>query len=381
MDKQDISGLKIAIVCDWLTNQGGAEQVVWTLHEMFPEAPIFTSIYNKSKLPQFAKADVRTSFLQRWPFAKNHHQWFLNLMPIAFEEFDLSNYDIVLSSSHSCAKGVITKPETVHICYCHTPMRYAWDESHDYINKSSFPRFLKKWYIPRSMKKIRLWDRLAADRVEYFVANSRHIQKRIKKYYERDSTVIYPPVLTANFSISPTVEDYFLAVGRLIQYKRFDLIIEAFNKLGLPLQIVGDGPEYKKLKANAKPNITFVGFVPNEELSKIAAKSQALIFPQEEDFGIVPVESMASGRPVIAYHGGGATETVVDEYTGIFFEQQTPDHLMKAVKKFEKIKWHPEKIRQHAIQFDVSRFKREMKFFIESKYEEWQQILNHLSSV
>jgi glycosyltransferase involved in cell wall biosynthesis len=378
MGKIDLSTLKIAIVCDWLTNQGGAEHVVWTMHEMFPSAPIYTSIYNKEKLPQFKDADVRTSFLQKRPFAKTHHQWFLNAMPRAFEEFDLKEYDIVLSSAHSCAKGVITKPETVHMSYCHTPMRYAWDESHEYINKSPFPGFLKQWYIPHAIKKIRLWDRLAADRVEYFIANSKYIQKRIKKYYERDSTVIYPPVETGRFSISPEIGDYFLAVGRLIQYKRFDLIVETFNQLGLPLKIVGEGPEYKKLKSIAKSNIEFLGFVSEEELPKLYSQAQALIFPQREDFGIVPVESMASGRPVIAFQEGGAKETVIDGMTGIFFEEQTIESLSNAIQQFQHTTFVPEKIRQHALQFDTARFKREMMFFIQQKYQEWQNILDTL---
>lgn len=378
MPKPDISQLKIAIVCDWLTNQGGAEHVVHTMHTMFPEAPIFTSVYSKSRLPQFQDADIRTSFLQKIPFAQMKHQWLLNWMPIAFEEFDLSGYDIVLSSASSCAKGVITKPETVHICYCHTPMRYAWDDSHDYIRNYRFPGFLKRWYIPKAIEKIRIWDRLASDRVEYFLANSKYIQKRIKKYYERDSHVIYPPVDTARFQVSDKLEDYYLAGGRLIPYKRFDLIIDAFNQLGYPLKIFGLGPEYARLKKKAGSNIQLLGQISDEYLQVLYSRARAFIFPQVEDLGIAPLESMASGRPVIAYRAGGARETVVDKVTGIFFEEQSAQSLMEAVRQFEKTKFSPEKIRQHALQFDTSRFKRELKSFIEKKYAEWQDTLNSL---
>lgn len=374
----DISSKKIAIVCDWLTNQGGAEHVVYTLHEMFPEAPIYTAVYNKDKMPQFAKADMRTSFIQRLPFSKRKHQLFLNFMPIAFEEFDLSNYDIVISSCHSCAKGVITKPETVHICYCHTPMRYCWDESQQYIDAAPFPRFLKKWYIPRAIKKIRLWDRLAADRVEYYIANSHHVQKRIKKYYERDSSVIYPPVETGKFHVSQDVGDYFLALGRLIHYKRFDLIVQAFNQTGLPLKIIGEGPAYGSLKDMAKPNIEFLGFVSDEERGNLMASAQAFIFPQVEDFGITPVESMASGRPVIALGEGGAAETVMDGVTGVLFREQNLESLVDALERFKEYRFVPEKIRQHALQFDTGRFKREMGEFVGEKYEEWQKVLAEL---
>lgn len=366
---------KVAIVCDWLTNQGGAEHVVYTLHTMFPDAPIYTSIYTPEKMPQFLSAQIHTSFIQRFPFSKKKHQLFLNFMPLAFEEFDLNRFDIVISSCHSCAKGVITRPETVHICYCHTPMRYLWDESQAYIRTSPFPGIFKWWYIPHSIKKLRLWDRLAADRVDYYIANSRHVAQRIKKYYERESTVIYPPVETSLFSVSSNRQDYFLAVGRLIRYKRFDLIVETFNRLGLPLKIVGEGPSYKELKQMAGRNIEFLGYVSDDEKARLYAEAQAFIFPQIEDFGITPVESMASGLPVIALGQGGALETVVDKKTGILFEEQTVESLAGAVETFQKTKFSPLKIREHAAQFDTANFKNSMYEYIESSYHAWQQTM------
>jgi len=378
MKHTDLSTKRIAIVCDWLTNQGGAEHVVWELHQALPTAPIYTSVYNAEKLPQFGRIDVRTSFMQHLPFAKTRHQLYLLAYPYAFEQFDLDEYDIVISSSHSVAKGVITKPETVHICYCHCPMRYAWDGSQRYIAQSSFPWIVKKTFIPHAMRRMRIWDRLSADRVDYFLANSSHTARRIKKYYERKSDVVYPPVYTEKFHISKNVEDYFLAVGRLIPYKRFDLLVETFNDLGLPLLIVGTGPELSKLRSMAKNNIEFVGFVSDMELSDLYAECQALVFPQEEDFGIIPIEAMASGRPVIAYGRGGALETIVDGETGVLFHEQTKESLMTAIKKFHPKKFSARAIKNHAEQFNASRFREQMVKRVSECYEEWQRTLQKL---
>jgi glycosyltransferase involved in cell wall biosynthesis len=375
MSEIDLSKLKIAIVHDWITNHGGAENVLLVLHDLFPDAPVFTSVYNQRKMAHFKGIDIRTSFLQKFPLAKSKHRWFLNFMPMAFESFDLKNYDIVISSSHSCAKGVITKMETMHVCYCYTPMRYAWDESQEYIKNSNFPLLLKKWYIPKTMNKIRIWDRLAADRVDYFIAISDYIRKRIKKYYRQDSVVIYPPVDTSKFSISFEKKNYYLAVGRLIPYKRFDLIIETFNKNGLPLKIIGIGPEYNKLKQIAKPNINFPGYIPNNILPTIYNRAQALIFPQSEDFGIIPIEAMACGIPVIAYKAGAAKETVVDGITGIFFEEQSVQCLSNTIERFSKMMFDPQKIRENALRFDIEEFKKQILFFIKEKSAEWQKIV------
>lgn len=365
-----LQSAKVALVFDWMTNAGGAEKVNLCLHRMFPKAPIFTSIYNKESLKGFENADIRTSFIQKLPFAKQKHQWFLHLMPYAYESFDLSSYDIVISSSHSCAKGVVTKPETLHVCYCHSPMRYAWDDWQTYIKEYKTNNIVKR-FARRKMHKMRIWDRLAADRVDYFIANSKITQKRIEKYYRRPSTVIHPGVDTKKFSISKQTKGYFLAVGRLIPYKKFDMIIEAFNELGLQLKIVGTGIMKEKLQKMARPNIEFLGFVNETELSRLYSECEALIFPQVEDFGIIALEAMSSGRPVIAYKKGGSEEMVVDGKTGIFFEEQDSMHLKLAVEKFikDKEKFNSEEIKKYVEEFDEENFERKFSKYLQGKWE------------
>ncbi len=362
-----MDGLKIALVADWLTDPGGAEKVVHAFSRMFPDAPIFTSVYDKNRLPMFADCDVRTSFIQKFPGAKKHHQWYLKWMPVAFEQFDLSEFDIVLSSAHSCAKGVITKPETMHVSYCHTPMRYVWDDCHRYLRDYPWPSVVKR-VAPYLLHEIRLWDRLAADRVDYFISNSDYIGERISKYYKAKSETIYPIVETEDFYLSSERENFYLAVGRLIPYKRFDLIVEAFNHLGRPLKIVGRGPEMKRLKRMAKGNVEFLDFVSDEELRRLYSACRAFIFPQIEDFGIAPVEAMASGRPVIAYAEGGALETVKDGKSGIFFRTQSADALLKAVLRFEKKRFSGKKIVESVADFGRDRFEREIKGFLRRKW-------------
>jgi len=367
-----MSGTKIAIVADWLTDAGGAEKVVMAMHKIFPDAPIFTSIYNDKNLPEFNEADVRTSFLQKWPMAKRKHQWYLRWMPMAFEQFDLSDYDIVLSSSHSCAKGVITKPETMHVCYCHTPMRYVWDDCHRYIREYPWPKAVKT-IAPYVLHQIRLWDRLAAERVDYFISNSDYIGDRIRKYYKKDSKTIYPPVDTDGFYTSKDTSNFYLAVGRLIPYKRFDIIVEAFNHLGLPLKIAGNGPEVGRLKRMAKDNIEFLGYVKDEQLRELYAKCKAFVFPQIEDFGIAPVEAMASGRPVIAYGEGGALETIKDGISGIFFKTQTAEALIRAVQKFNERRFDGFKVKESVADFSQKRFEKELLSFIEKKWSDFRK--------
>lgn len=361
---------KIALVFDWMTNQGGAERVNLALHQMFPDAPIFTSIYNPKKLPAFQKAKIHTSFIQKLPFAKTKHQLYLKLMPYAYEQFDLSQFDIVISSSHACAKGIITKPETLHICYCHSPMRYAWDNWHSYISEYNMPGPLK-FFGKLAIHKLRTWDRLSAERVDHFIANSKTTQNRIHKYYRKTSSVIHPPVETSQFQIKDDPKDYFLAVGRLTPYKKFDLIIKAFNKAGLPLKIVGRGVAEQDLRQIAKPNIQFLGFVPEEELAHLYANARALVFPQVEDFGITPLEAMACGRPVIALKQGGALETVVQDQTGFFFKEQTENSLLHALNQFQKIEktFSPQKIRTHSEKFSTENFQQRLHKYIEDKWE------------
>lgn len=362
--------MNIAIVCDWLTNMGGAEKVILALHQMFPQAPIYTSVYNAERMEGFENARIYTSKLQKYPFAKKKHQIYLPWMPKVFEEFDLSAYDLVISSSHSCAKGIITKPKTLHICYCHTPMRYAWENSHKFIQEYHANK-LMKFMAPILMHKIRLWDRLSAERVDEFIANSKYVAKRIEKYYRKPARVIYPFVDAKKFQISASKKNYFLAFGRLTSYKKFDLIVEVFNALGLPLKIVGTGVAYDSLKRMSGPNIEFLGHVTDSELENLFAHAQALIFPQIEDFGIIPLEAMAAGCPVIAYAGGGALETVIDKKTGLFFKEQNAASLKGAVEKFQTLQFNSKEIREHALTFDRKVFQEKMLQFIEEKWEKW----------
>jgi len=361
---------KVALVFDWLTTAGGAEQVNRELLEIFPNAKIFTSLYNPQKVKGFENAEIETSFIQKIPFAKKKHQIFLPLMPYAYESFDLSEYDIVISSSHSCAKGVITKPETTHICYCHTPMRYAWDNWHEYINQYKINWFVKK-LSKKMMHKIRIWDKLSADRVDHFIANSSTTKKRITKYYRKDSKVIFPMLDTSKYKIAKKTKGYFLAVGRLIPYKRFDLIIEAFNELGIELKIAGTGIMNDELRAIANENIEFLGYVSDEDLLKAYSECEALIFPQLEDFGITPLEAMASGRPVIAYGKGGALDTIIDGTTGMYFKKQTKESLINKIKEFQKIKnkFNTIEIQKHAQKFDKKVFQKQILEFVKEKHK------------
>ncbi len=363
--------MRIALVHDYLTQLGGAERVLKVLMEIFPYAPVFTLLYDEERLSKdFPKKRIRTSFLQKLPFAKTQHRLFPVLMPYATEQFDLSAYDVVLSASHSFVKGVITRPETLHICYCYTPMRYTWDDSHRYIREFRFFGPLKP-IIPFALNYLRLWDRLAADRVDEFITISHFVARRIKKYYQRKAKVIYPPVETKYFLPKDKQKDYFLIVSRLLPYKRLDIAVEAFSKLGLLLKIIGTGPEEKKLKKIAKPNVEFLGRLPDEEVKKYYAECLAFIFPQEEDFGIAPLEANAAGRPVIAFRGGGALESIVPGKNGIFFNEQTPESLATAVKNFDPSSFDPKIIRQHALQFDTTIFKRKMKEYVESAWHKF----------
>ncbi len=350
--------MKIALIHDHLVQDGGAEKVLLALQEVFPNAPTFTLLYDPKRVSaEFAGKDIRTSFLQRLPFSLKKYQWLLPLMPAATESYDLTGFDVVISSSSAFAKGIITRPGAVHICYCHTPTRYLWSDTHSYVQELRAPRLLKLG-LPLLLHKLRIWDRLSADRVDRFVANSRTVADRIGKYYERGSDIIHPPVETGKFSISGAPGTYFLAGGRLVSYKRFDLIIQAFNRLGLPLKIFGGGPLEDRYRKMAGPNITFTGKVSDEEKAALYRGAIAFIHPQEEDFGITALESMASGRPVIAYRKGGALETVVEGVTGAFFDDQEWEDLAAAVIRFDAASYDPRALRAHAETFDVSAFKR-----------------------
>lgn len=362
--------MKIALVHDYLVQAGGAEKVLECFTELFPYAPIYTLVYDEEAMHEIFKGkNIKTSYLQKFPFAKKRHRLFPPLMSSAIEQFDFSAYDIVLSDSSSYAKGIITGPETLHICYMHTPMRYAWDDCQKYTEDFYFPSFVKK-FIPFAMNYIRVWDRVSASRPDKIIANTNFIKKRIKKYYNRDSdAVINPPVNTVKFYISKKTKDHFLSVGRMMAYKRYDILIKAFNKLKLPLKIIGRGPETKKLKKIAGPNIEFLGRVPDDELAKYYAECRAFIFPQEEDFGIVAMEAMASGRPVIAFRGGDIPEHLEEGKTGIFFDKQMPEAIIEAVSKFRDKDYDPEYIRAQALKFDREVFKAKIKEYIEVELE------------
>ena len=360
--------MKVALVHDYLNQYGGAERVLEAFCQIFPKAPIYTLFYDEKGTGfAFKNRRVKTSFLQKAPWIKSHHRSFLMIMPLAIEQFDFSGYDLVLSDSASYAKGVITSPETLHICYCHTPTRYAWDDSHKYIDEFGYSSPIKR-IIPFFMNYIRFWDEQAASRADKFIANSSFVAKRIKKYYHREAEVIHPPIRTDIFYLAQNPQKYFLMVGRLLTYKRFDLAIKAFNHLGWPLKIVGDGPDRARLKKMAGRNIEFIGLVPDNKLRDYYAYCQALIFPQEEDFGIVPVEAMASGRPVIAYQGGGVLEIVQPGITGLFFKKQTVKHIVNALKKFNSDNFNPEIIRARAMKFDQKQFKEKIKKYINNAY-------------
>jgi len=361
--------MRIALVHDYLVQYGGAERVLEAFTELFPYAPIYTLIYDKDAMKGiFEEKKIYTSFLQRLPFSRKRHRFYPPLMPLAIEEFDFSKYDIVLSDSSSYAKGILTRPETLHVCYMHTPMRYAWDDCQKYTQDFGFPRMIKK-LVPFFMSPIRLWDKASAERVDNFLANSQFVAKRIKKYYRKDSLVIHPPVNVHRFFISPTQKDYFLMVGRLIAYKRHDIAIEAFNRLGLPLKIIGRGPEMERLKKMAKSNIEFLGRVPEEDLPRYYAECRGFIFPQEEDFGIVAIEAMASGRPLIAYRGGDIVEHMEEGKMGEYFDEQTPEAIVGVMRKFDEKKYDPEYIRGKSLYFDKERFKATIKDYIEKAHE------------
>lgn len=367
---------KLALVHDDLMQAGGAEKVVAVLHRLYPDAPIFTSIYDsRNTLREFRDADIRTSYLQHWPTSTRAlHKLAVAAYPVAFEEFNFNEYDVVLSSSSRFAKGVITPPDTCHICYCHSPARFLW-RHHEYLGRSATTRFLSPLMI-NVLSRLRIWDIVSAQRVDYFVANSYNIARRIRKYYRREAAaVIYPPIETSLYRPAPDHEigAHFLIVSRLVGYKRIDLAIEACNRLSLPLKIVGGGPEEKALKRLAGPTVSFLGRLSNEQVSHEFARCRALIFPGEEDFGMTPLECMASGRPVVGYGHGGALETIVDGKTGVFFSEHTVDSLASALIDIQKMRVHPGALQTHASRFDVSVFREQMSEFVDQAAEDHRE--------
>ncbi|MFO7807641.1 MAG: glycosyltransferase [Candidatus Moraniibacteriota bacterium] len=366
--------MRIALVHDYLVQYGGAERVLECLSEIWPDAPIFTLVHDSEKVHhKFSDKNVKTSFLQNSSLAKNHHRLFPPVMMTAIEQFDFDKYDIVLSDSSSFAKNIITSPDTLHISYCHTPMRYAWDDCQFYIKEFSFPGFLKKT-APFFMNYIRTWDYFSTNGVDRFIANSYFVRRRIQKYYGREAEVVHPPVDVNNFYLyNGKKDDYLLVVGRMMKYKMMDLVIKACNELKQPLKIIGRGPEYKNLKKIAGPTVEFIGRVSDEELREIYSRSKAFVFPQEEDFGIVAIEALASGRPVIAYASGDIVENIEEGRTGILFYEQKEKALVEAIKKLNQIDFDPEYIREKSLPFEKEIFKEKMKNFVEKEYSEHQK--------
>ncbi len=363
--------MKVALVHDYLMEMGGAERVLLVLAEIFPDAPIFTLLYDPVNWDQYLpRQRVRVSSLHKLPgFVRRQRRWLLPFYPLVTEGINLRDFDVVISSSAGFIKGVITRPKTVHISYCHPPTRFLWDLYHYYAQNGRM-----NWLKSPFLHYLRLWDLAAASRVDYFIANSRNTAQRIKKYYNRDSAVIYPPVdIVCAAPESPGLKleapfgDYYLIVSRLLSYKRIDLAVEAFNRLGLPLIIIGDGPERRRLEKKAEKNIKFIGWHDGKIKNLYLKHCAAFIFPGEEDFGIAPVEAMGFGKPVLAYRAGGLLETVIEGKTGEFFNEPTPDSLLKGFEHLKKNfkNYDPEFIKNHAQKFGKERFVNEIKAFID----------------
>ncbi len=362
---QKKGSLKVAIVHDWLNQIGGAEGVLEVLVEMFPQAPVYTSIYWPEAMPAAYRGwDIHTTWLDRLPGVHRHHQPYLLLYPLAFGGLELDGYDLVISNKSAFCLGVRTSPETRHICYCLTPTRFVWDFG-TYVEREQIGGMARRLVRP-FLGWLQRWERAAADRVDAFVAISNEIQARIWRLYGRESPVIYPPVDTGRFAPEGKGghDAYYLIVSRLVPYKRIDLAVQAFTELGLPLWIGGEGRDRARLEALAGPNVRFLGRVPDRELGPLLARCRAFVFPGLEDFGITPVQAMAAGRPVIAYAGGGALDYVVDGVTGAFFREQTPESLMGVVQHFDETALDPAAIRTHAEQFDGRVFKSRLQSFV-----------------
>jgi len=363
--------MKVAIVHEYLNQYGGAERVLEALHELFPEAPVYTLIHDPHSMPDFyQKWNIRESPYLKRKFIRRHYKSFFFLYPIFVEHFNLREYDLVISSSYAYAHGVLTSPSTCHICFCHTPMRFVWVQPDKYREKVSKPL---RWIYDGLIHLLRLWDQSASQRPDYYIAASRIVAERVQRYYRRESVVIHPPIDIARFYSLESQENYYLLVSRLVlPYKRIDLAIDAFNQLGLPLKIAGDGTDRPQLEKLAKSNIQFLGHLTGSNLVDAYAKCKALIFPGEDDFGIVPLEANACGRPVIAYRAGGVLETQIENITAVYFNQPTAHSLMEAVQRFETLPVDTNKIRQSASRFDKEIFKQKMKDFIDSTLKDYK---------
>lgn len=368
---------RVAVVHDWLTSHGGAERVLGEILRIYPEAELFAvcDFLDGDQRGFLGGREVTTSFIQRLPGARRKYRYYLPLMPLAVEQLDMRGFDLVLSSSHAVAKGVITGPEQLHVAYVHSPMRYAWDLQHDYLERVGLTSGIRSMVVRWMLHRIRMWDVRTVAGVDKYVANSMYIRRRIQKIYGRPAEVVYPPVDVDYFTPSETArKEYYVTVSRLVPYKRVDLIIRAFNSTpSRELVIIGDGPERRYLKRLAKSNVRMLGVVPPGTLRRYVSEAKAFVFAAEEDFGIAPLESQSSGTPVIAYGHGGTRETVLDGVTGVLFGEQTADALLGALQQFESARrnWDPVQIREHAMSFSASRFRGEFRRVIEEAWSEF----------
>ena len=369
--------MKTAIVHEWLVNYAGSERCVESFTNIWKDSPVYSLVdfLNDEERRTILKGKkANTSFVQNLPFANKHHRTYLSLFPLAIEQFDLSEFDLIISSSHAVAKGVLTNAGQLHICYCYTPMRYAWDLYHRYLIEAGLIHGVKGLIAKNILHKLRIWDVVASNRVDHFIAISNHIANRIKKTYNRESTVIYPPVDVNLFGVNGAKENFYLTASRMVPYKRMDLIVEAFSSMpDKKLVVIGDGPEMEKIKSKASRNVEIIGYQSFEVLKSYMQKAKAFLFAAEEDFGIIVVEAMACGTPVIAFNKGGASETVIDMISGVFFNEQSAESIKTAVHKFESTIeiFDPTLIHNYSLQFSRDIFEKKIKMFVKEKSSEF----------
>ena len=383
----NLENTRIAIVHEWFVNYAGSERVIEQILNLCPHADLFAVVdfLDKEKRGFIQNKPVTTTFIQKLPFAKTKFRQYLPLMPLAIEQLDLSAYDLIISSSHAVAKGVLTSPNQLHISYVHSPIRYAWDLQHQYLQESNLERGFKSWIARWILHQIRIWDHRTANGVDLFIANSQFIARRIHKVYRRDAKVIYPPVDLQNYSLQEQKQNFYLTASRLVPYKRIDLIVEAFAQLGdRQLIVIGDGEQMMKIRAKAGRNVKFLGHREPEELREYMQNAKAFVFAAEEDFGITPVEAQACGTPVIAYGRGGVKESVIgldsDRPTGVFFKSQTVESIRAAIFEFEDLgdRISPTACRENAMRFSTERFQREFLFFVKQAWENYSALVLEL---
>lgn len=371
--------MKVAIVQEWLVTVGGSDKVVKAILDVFPDADIYTLVAKKEVCDELGIPweKVHTSFIQKMPLGTKKHRAYLPLFPFAIEQFDLRGYDVVISSSHCVAKGILTKADQLHICYCHSPIRYCWDMYNEYLEESHLDKGFKSWLVRLMLHPIRQFDAIAGSRVDYYISNSDYVGQRIRKTYRRKATTIHPNIDISNFELCNDKKEYYLASSRLVAYKKIDTIIEAFNQMpDKKLVVIGGGPNLEAYRKLAKDNVTVMGYQPFDVLKDKMQHAKAFVFAADEDFGMIPIEAQSCGTPVIAYGHGGSLETVNGGKTGLFFNEQTPEAIVEAVNRFEAMgsqPFAPADCRQWAEGFSEERFKREIKEFVEKKYEEFKK--------